>query len=138
MSYAATATVTGSWAVGDPMSAVPTIPPPATLVTTFTLYNGGIYHFVAYPFTVDTTGVYSATASTPVVVNTTYFLTGLFSPGNPPTTPIGNFFAGFFSGGTKTGGVFLDTFSSLPLTAGQQYTVLVAYNIGGRRVKFQP
>lgn len=129
MSYAATAT--GSFASGDPTSVVPTIPQPGgTQQTSFTLYNGGTYHFVAYPFTVDTTGIYSATASTPVSENTTFFLTGLFSPGTPPSTPIGNFFAGVYSGSIKSGGVFLDNFSNLSLVAGQQYTALVAYNVG--------
>ena len=131
-SYAGTSTVMGSWALVDPTTSVPTIPTPAgTQRTSWTLFDGGNFHFVAYPFTVDATGVYSATASTPVVVNTTYFLTGIFTHGTPPPTPIGNFFAGVYTGSIKTAGQYTGNFSNLSLVAGQQYTALVAYDTGG-------
>jgi hypothetical protein len=67
---------------------------------------------------------------TTTVQNTTWFLNGLFTPGSPPSTPIGNFFAAFYSG-PATAGQYLDNFSNLSLIAGQQYTVLVAYNEEG-------
>ncbi len=133
ISYAGTSTVMGTWASGDPLSEVPTIPTPAgTQRTTWTLYNGGTFHFVAYPFTVDTTGIYSATASTPVVVDTTYFLAGVFTPGAPPSTPIGNFFAGIYTGSVKTAGQYTaNFFESVSDRRSTQYTALVAYNTGG-------
>lgn len=122
---------TGSWAATDLTTYTPTITGPAgkqiTDFSSFT-YGPSPWHYVAYPFTVDTTGSYSATASTPVVVNTTYFLTGLFSAGQPPVTPMGNFFAEVFS---LSGPPNTASFTNLSLVAGQQYTALVAYNTGG-------
>ena len=111
-----------------------TTPPP------FTYPLGGIHFpYSVVPFTVDTTGVYTATSSTTVVQNTTWFLTGTFAPsssvatpGVAPATPIGNFFVGDYSG-NPVAGVATASFvgpASLNLTAGTSYTALIAYNGG--------
>jgi hypothetical protein len=97
-------------------------------VTTFAVNNVGPYNYAPYLFTVDTTGIYTATASTAVSQNTTFFLSGLFTPGVPTPTPLGNFLLSVYSGGSSS--PFTENFTSLSLTAGQQYTALVVYNVG--------
>jgi len=44
-------------------------------------------------------------------------------------TPVADFFAGVLAGGTG-GPPYTGNFPSVPLVAGQQYTMLVAYNFG--------
>lgn len=125
-----TATINSSWS-SPQKTMVPNIPTPAgTLGTTFTSYSNN-YNYTLLPFTVDATGTYTATSTTTNVTNTTWFLTGLFSPSASPTTPstsISNFFAGVFAGSSAP---YTSTFSGLSLTAGTTYSVLVAFNIGG-------
>lgn len=77
-----------------------------------------------YPFNVDSTGTYGLTSTTTFVVNTTFVLNGTFTPSatSQPTTPISQFIVSDFSGG------FTATIPTLQLTAGQTYSVLVAYN----------
>jgi fibronectin-binding autotransporter adhesin len=120
---AATETFSGGWS-----SATATKSPniSAGLNTNFTGYVSGPWNYSLYSFTVTESGTYTASSTTSPVVNTTFFLTGLFSPSSTaPTTPIGNFFASDFSGTTTT------TFSNLALVAGTTYSVLIAYNTGG-------
>lgn len=129
ISHAGTATVTNIWSPGQTPTEVPNIPsPPNTQQASFTGYTGGgPYNYALLPFTVDATGVYTATSTTTNVVNTTWFLNGLFSPSAvAPSTPLGNFIAGVLGSTGRTG-----DFTGVPLTAGQQYSVLVAFNIGG-------
>jgi hypothetical protein len=123
---AGTATASGAWVAGTPATTMtPEIPTPAgTQRTTFTGPASGPYGYTVLPFTVDQSGTYSATVTVNNSVNTSWFLSGLFSPNAASlTTPYSNFFAGYFSG-TIPG---TDNFSSLNLVAGQQYTLLIAY-----------
>ena len=95
--------------------------------TTFTGYTGGgPYLYTLHMFTVDQTGVYTATSTTSDTINTTWILNGQFSPNFAanPATPLGNFIVGVLSPGSRVG-----TFTGFNLTAGQTYTALVAYNI---------
>ena len=110
---------------------IPNIPSPSnTVVTTGFSYSpgSGPYAFTQFPFHVVVSGSYTFTTTTAGTVQTTYLLTGLFSPiaAGTPTTPIGNFFAGYFA--PQTPGVA--TFPNLPLVAGQQYTILVPVGSG--------
>jgi hypothetical protein len=127
VSYAGTATVTGTWPAGQTASDVPNIGSPGAQVTTFTTNAVGPFNYAPYPFTVDTTGIYTATATTAVSQNTTFFLSGLFTPGVPTPTPLSNFKLSVYSG---TSSPFTENFNSLSLTAGLQYTALVVYNTG--------
>lgn len=95
------------------------------LNTNFTGYTSGPWPYSLYSFTVDTTGTYTAASTTTPVVNTTFFLTGLFSPSlTTPSTPISNFFVSDFNSTNTT------NFPALSLTAGTTYSVLIAYNNG--------
>ncbi|KAB2967332.1 IPTL-CTERM sorting domain-containing protein [Zoogloea sp.] len=80
--------------------------------------------YTLHSFQVCESGVYTATSTTTSVVNTTFFLNGTFTPSPtfPPTTPISNFIVSDFSGGSTS------SFTGINLTAGQPYSVLVAYN----------
>ncbi len=99
------------------------------LVTNFTglHYDSGPWNYALYSFTVDTSGIYNATSTTTPVLNTSYFLSGLFSPGASPSTPITNFIAELLASpvGDNT---YVGTFSSLSFTAGTTYTFLVAFD----------
>ncbi len=129
-----TVTVTGGPAAGPPIiTLVPNIPPVAGVErTTFTSYSGnGSYGYAILPFTVTQSGAYSASVTTTEVTNTAWFLTGSFSPSAPPTapsTPLGDFFAAVFAGTTAP---YTDSFTNLSLTAGTQYSLLIAFNTGG-------
>ncbi|MDQ5987599.1 MAG: hypothetical protein CSYNP_03344 [Syntrophus sp. SKADARSKE-3] len=120
MSHAGTVTVTGA---AGATSKVPTIGPPGVLITVFITNNKGPFNVSLHPFTVGTTGTYSATVTTPNMENVSYFLTGFFTRGSPTPTPLGNFFASIYSGGSP----YTETYDNLSLVAGQQYTLLVAY-----------
>lgn len=120
-------TATGTWPLGQAPTQTPNIPPANTQTSIFAGTSGN-FNYVAYPFTVTVSGNYNATASTPVVVNTTWFLRGNFVPGTPMGTPLVDFFSGVFAAAGPA--PFTGTFTNVPLVAGQQYTMLVAYNIG--------
>lgn len=97
----------------------------AGINTNITTYSSSFkWIYALYPFTVTQTGTYTASSTTTDVVNTTFFLTGTFTPSStfPPSTPISNFFISDFSGGLTA------SFPTLNLTAGTQYSVLVAFN----------
>ncbi len=93
--------------------------------TNFTSYNSSFsWIYTLNTFTVDTTGLYSVSATTSHVVNTTFVLNGTYLPTStfPPQTPISQFIASSFSGGNTA------TIPNLELVQGQTYSVLVAYN----------
>lgn len=124
--WADTVTATGGWSAGQAKSITPIIVIGQNWnITSYAAGNS--WNYTLYPFFVGTNGTYSATVTTSPVVNTTFLLRGLFSPSSVPNpaTPIGNFITSSFSGGNTA------SLTNLPLTAGQQYTFLVAYNIGG-------
>ncbi len=100
-----------------------------SLVTNFTglHYDSGPWNYALYSFTVDTSGIYNATSTTTPVLNTSYFLSGLFSPGASPSTPITNFIAELLASPVG-GNTYVGTFSSLSFTAGTTYTFLVAFD----------
>ncbi|RVT92083.1 autotransporter outer membrane beta-barrel domain-containing protein [Rhodovarius crocodyli] len=127
-----TISFSGGWS-GTTGTQAPTIPTPANTVnTSFSAYSSAFaWNYALYSFTVTKSGTYSATVTTGPVVNTTFFLQGLFSPNSTgtPTTPISNFlYSQLISNGT---GSYSGTFPSLVLTEGQTYSVLIAFNIGG-------
>ena len=126
---AVTVTVTNIWPAGQTPTLVTNINGPADAQqTSFTGYVAGPCNYVLVPFKVDVSGVYTATSTTTNVLNTTWFLNGLFSPSNTaPSTPLSNFIVAVLAvnGTPKTG-----TFTGVSLTAGQQYSVLVAFNTG--------
>ncbi|MBP0600665.1 autotransporter outer membrane beta-barrel domain-containing protein [Herbaspirillum sp. LeCh32-8] len=130
LSRADTVFTSGTWDVGQTATRTPNINGPANaLQTSFTGYTSGPYHYVLYTFYVGTSGNYSATATTASVLNTNFLLRGLFSPSNTaPATPLGNFVGAVLASGS---GPYSGSFSNIALTAGQQYTFLLAYNIGG-------
>ncbi|WP_175425739.1 autotransporter outer membrane beta-barrel domain-containing protein [Trinickia violacea] len=118
----------GGWSSAT-SSLTPSIPFPANTVnTSFSSYGGFAWNYSLYSFTVTQSGTYSATATTSPVINTTYFLTGTYSPSTTsPSTPIGHFFASELATGTPHSA----TFPFLSLTAGTTYSLLIAYNTGG-------
>lgn len=114
-----------------------TLPPSRTLTrapsilsgtsTTFTSYSTSFsWLFSNFAFKVPVSGNYSFTATTSPVVNTTWILKDLFEPSVTPTTnpvtPLSNFIVQNFSGGNTT------TFNNIALEAGQQYSILTAFN----------
>lgn len=104
------------------------VSPGNTQSTTFTGYTAGPYNYSLYTFSVDQSGVYTATSTTTNVLNTTWVLNGLFSPSSTaPATPLSAFIISVLALNTtpKVG-----TFNGFNLTAGNTYTVLVAYNTG--------
>lgn len=124
--YAGTATVTGP--ASPTPTAVTNINGPSNgQQTSFTGYTGGgPYKYIIYPFTVNASGTYTATSSTSSVVNTTWILNGIFSPHNTaPGTPLSAYIVAVLSNNSRTG-----SFTGFSLTAGQQYSVLVAFNTG--------
>jgi outer membrane autotransporter protein len=135
VSHADTVTTIGNLSgSNNPLTMVPTIPTPGTQQTVFNAYNGGSYNYTISTLYVGTSGIFSATSATTLHQNTTWFLTGPFSPGPSPSTPLSNFFAGTYSGGATVGGKYVANFSNLSLTAGQQYSVLVAFNNGSSTI----
>lgn len=122
---AATVTVTGSLTAGSGSTRTTNITGPANgQQTTFT-GSSGPWRFVLYPFTVNTTGTYTATSTTTHVVNTTWIVNGIFTPNSVAlSTPLSSHIVAVLSNGS-TG-----TFTGFSLTAGQQYSVLVAFNSG--------
>lgn len=134
---AETVTFSGTW-TDTGTTAVPTIPVPAgTNQTSYSAYNGGNYSYSLFTFTVTKSGDYSAIVGTTLTANTSWFLTGLFSPGTPPSTPIENFFAGVFAGGTPVDGRYTDSFGSVTLTEGTTYSLLLAYATGIPSMAYQ-
>ena len=125
---AGTRTFNGTANVG-PNTTVPSIPTPGTEATTFTAYNGGSYRYALHVFTVDQSGIYTASSVTTGVTNTTWFLNGLFSPGLPPSTPLSAYIVSVFAGGGVS--PYTSNFTGFNLTAGNTYTVLVAFNSNG-------
>lgn len=99
-----------------------------TVQTSFTGYRHGSFNYALFGFTVTASGIYTARSTTTPVQNATYFLTGLFSPGASPATPISNFFAGIYSG---WGSPYTDHFNSLSLTSGTQYSLLIVFDNTG-------
>jgi hypothetical protein len=93
-----------------------------TNITTYS--NSFRWIYTLHTFKVCQSGAYSATSNTTTVVNTTFFLKDTYTPTAvfPPVTPIANFLVSNFSGGNTS------TFPAFNLVAGQQYSVLVAYN----------
>lgn len=124
--YGGTATATGALTAGSGTTRTTNITGPSNgQQTTFT-GTSGPWRYVLYPFTVNSTGTYTATSTTTHVVNTTWIVNGIFSP-NPATldTPLSAHIVAVLSNGSGTG-----TFTGFSLTAGQQYSVLVAFNTG--------
>ena len=127
-SLAHAATATSTWPAGQVATQTANIPsPPNTQVNTFT-GTSGPWNYVLYPFTVSASGTYTATSATARVVNTTWVVKGNFVPGVPMGTPLADHFAGVL--GTAGSNPYTGTFTNLPLVAGQQYTMVVAYDIG--------
>ncbi|MBN3760842.1 autotransporter outer membrane beta-barrel domain-containing protein [Burkholderia sp. Ac-20365] len=126
-----TESFSGGWSstTGTKTPSIPT--PSGTVNTSFSgSYASWVWNYSLYSFTVTVSGIYTATATTSPVTNTTFFLTGLFSPSSTaPTTPITNFFASELSPSSSS--PYTTTFSTLNLVAGTTYSVLIAYNIGG-------
>lgn len=121
LAMATTSTITQG--AGSTLTYAPSIS--AGVNTNITTYSSSFkWIYTLHTFQVCQSGTYSASSTTTTVVNTTFFLTGTFTPTTtfPPVTPISNFFVSDFSGG------FTATVPSMNLTAGQQYSVLVAYN----------
>lgn len=123
IALAATTTVTNG-----PSSADTTYAPSISsgVNTNITSYSSSFrWIYTLRTFRVCQSGGYTASSTTTNVVNTTFFLNGTFAPTSttfPPSTPISNFFVSSFSGS------FTANFPSMNLVAGQQYSVLVAYN----------
>ena len=128
LGYAATAT--SSWPAGQAKTEVTNINGPGNAQqTSFTSFGGGgPYNYVMYPFTVTATGNYTATSTTGPSVNTTWFVKGIYSAGTPTATPLSDFIVAVLAV-SPSAGVWTGTFTSVPLVAGQQYTMLVAYNV---------
>lgn len=125
--YAGTATVTGT--ASTDQTKVTNINGPANAQqTSFTGYADGPYHYQLHPFKVDQTGVYTATSVTPDVLNTTWIVQGLFLP-DPvaPATPLSAHIVAVLANGPSP---YTGAFTGINLTAGVQYTALVAYNTG--------
>ncbi len=128
--YAGTSTVSGTIGADFPTTQVTNINGPSNAQqTSFTGYTGGgPYQYMVYPFTVSVSGVYTASSTTTHVVNTTWILGGIFSPSpTAPATPLSAFIVAVLSGG---GNPATGNFTGFSLVAGQQYSVLVAFNIG--------
>ena len=125
---AGTATVTGT--ASPDKTLVTNINGPANAQqTSFTGYNGGgPYHYQLHPFTVDQSGIYTATSTTSNVINTTWILNGVFAP-DPvaPATPLNAYIVAVLAPGSPSN---TGVFTGFNLTAGTQYTALVAYNTG--------
>lgn len=126
LAFAVTSTVTGGQSSTD-VTYAPSIS--SGVNTNITSYSSSFrWIYTLRTFQVCQSGAYAATSTTTEVVNTTFFLTGTYAPTTtfPPSTPISSFFISSFSGG------FTATFPSsnprMSLVAGQQYSVLVAYN----------
>jgi len=128
--FAGTAHLSGSATSGPVTTFVPTIT--GGLVTNFTgyTYNSGPWNYALQTFTVSQTGVYTASLTTTPHLNTTFFLNGTFAPGASPSTPISNFIAELLAsniGGTN----YNSSFTNLNLVAGQQYSILIAFDVQG-------
>lgn len=123
---AGTATVTGSPLATS--STVPNIAPPGVQNTTFNTNAIGPFNYVAFPFTVDQAGTYTATSRTPILQNTTFFLKGTFTPGTPTPTVLSNFLVSVYSGNASPLHTATFNGTGLSLVPGQQYSVLVAFN----------
>ena len=97
--------------------------------STFTSYALNTWRYNLYTFKVDQTGTYTATSSTgPNAVNTTWIVNGVFAPDIvAPTTPLGDFIVAVLSQSGPPA-PFTGTFTGFNLTAGNTYSVLVAYN----------
>lgn len=122
------ATATGTFPPGQQTRTTNITGPANFQQTTFT-GTSGPWNYVMYPFTVNASGNYTASSTTATSVNTTWFVRGIFSP-NPAalSTPLADHIVAVLAGGG--GPPFTGTFTSVPLVAGQQYTMLVAYNVG--------
>ena len=132
--YADTVSFSGGWssAIGSKTPAIPT--PAGRLNTTFAApYGPFVWNYSLYSFTVTQTGSYTATIATTPVTNTSYFLTGPFSPSTTnPATPLSNFLYSIFSSsGTAP---YSETFSNMQFSSGQSYSLLIAYNVGGTQL----
>ncbi len=123
---AGTATVTLSPLATS--STVPNIAAPGVQNTTFNTNAIGPFNYAVTTFTVDQAGTYTATSTTPVFQNTTFFLKGVFTPGTPTPTPLSNFLVSVYSGNFSP--LHTATFdgTGLSLVPGQQYSVLIAFN----------
>ncbi len=127
---AGTATVTGALTAGSGTTRSTNITGPQNgQQTTFT-GTSGPWRFILYPFTVSTTGTYTATSTTTHVVNTTWIVNGIFSPNSAAlSTPLSAHIVAVLSGNLSNNSA-TGTFTGFSLTAGQQYSVLVAFNSG--------
>lgn len=122
VSFAVTSDITAGQSSTDTTYAPSISSGENTNITTYSSSFRWIY--TLHTFQVCESGVYTASSATTSVVNTTFFLNGTYTPTStfPPVTPISNFIVSDFNG-TQT-----STFSGINLTAGQPYSVLVAYN----------
>ncbi|MGV3526844.1 MAG: IPT/TIG domain-containing protein [Candidatus Sericytochromatia bacterium] len=122
-----TGNYTYSWPADQTRTKTPNIPSGTS--TTFTSYLNN-FNYLNLPFTVPATGNYTFTITTSPVANTSWIVDGLFEPSVTPTddpvTPLANFIVGNF---TSPG--FISTLSEVTLQAGQQYTLLTAFNTNG-------
>lgn len=126
--HAVTTTVTGTWPSGQTQTLTTNITGPANAQQTSFTGTTGPWNYVLYPFQVTQTGSYTATSTTTNVTNTTWFLNGTFTPSNTTLiTPLSNFIVAVLATGAAPGS---GTFAARTYTAGQQYSVLVAFNTG--------
>lgn len=126
--HAGTRTFTGTAPVATTRS-TNIVGPSDAQQTVFTAYAPTAWRYNLYTFKVDQTGNYTATSSTgPNAINTTWIVRGVFAP-DPvaPTTPLSDFIVAVLSPfGPPV--PFTGTFTNFNLTAGNTYSVLVAYN----------
>ena len=123
LSLAATSTITSGQSDTNVTYAPEIYPGENTNITTYDINFTWIY--TLHTFEVCKSGIYTANSTTTSVLNAaTFFLNGTFTPSStfPPPTPIANFFVSSFSAD------FTVNFTNLNLTAGQLYSVLIAYN----------
>jgi len=129
--FAASVTYSGNAAGPGSTSRVPNIAA-GVQNTSFNTCSNGPYDYAVVPFTVDTAGTYTATSTTPTVENTTFFLSGTFSPSTTACAPsvYSRFLVSVYSGTIVP---HTSTFNGtgLALQAGVQYSVLVAFNHNG-------
>ncbi len=127
--HAGTSTVSGTLSAGAPATKATNINGPSNAQqTSFTGYTSGPWQYFVYPFTVSTSGIYTASSTTTHVTNTTWILGGIFSPSaTAPATSLSSFIVAVLAGGA---GPYTGNFTGVSLVAGQQYSVLVAFNTG--------
>jgi outer membrane autotransporter protein len=122
--HADSASWSGTWVTGLPKTKTPNIPTSANVQqSSFLGAAAGPYDYNLDTFYVGTTGTYSFSVTVTRSVETTWLLTGTFTPNNSSlVTPTSDFFAGIFANTTPR-----TEYLTASLTAGTEYSVLVAY-----------